>query len=52
MAARVPAGQRWLDPSHFLFPTPNDADTLWKTAEHIMIINFMLAAIGGYHRGR
>ena len=39
-------------PSHFLFPTPNDADTLWKTAEHIMIINFMLAAIGGYHRGR
>jgi hypothetical protein len=39
-------------PSHFLFPNPNDADVLWKTAEHIMIINFMLAAIGGHHRAR
>src|SRR4051812_27379715 len=38
------------NPSHFLFPDPNDADVLWKTAEHIMIINFMLAAIGGHHR--
>jgi hypothetical protein len=40
------------NPSHFLFPNPNDADVLWKTSEHIMIINFMLAAVGGHERAR
>lgn len=36
---------RW-NPSHFLFPEPSEPDALWKTAEHIMIINFMLGALG------
>jgi hypothetical protein len=38
------ADGRW-NPSAFLFPTPNDADALWKTAEHIMLINFMLGSL-------
>jgi hypothetical protein len=36
---------RW-NPSAFLFPEPSEPDALWKTAEHIMIINFMLGALG------
>jgi hypothetical protein len=34
------------DPSHFLFPDPQAPDKLWKTAEHVMIINFMLDGLG------
>ena len=39
------------NPSAFLFPNPEPPDALWKTAEHIMIIDMMLAAIGGSPRG-
>lgn len=41
------ADGRW-NPSHFLFPDPTEPDALWKTAEHVMIINFMLGALGAH----
>ena len=41
------ADGRW-NPSAFLFPEPTEADALWKTAEHVMIINFMLGALGAH----
>ena len=44
------ADGRW-NPSHFLFPEPTEGDALWKTGEHIMIINQMMAALSGIHRG-
>jgi hypothetical protein len=35
---------RW-NPSAFLFPNPTEADALWKTAEHILIMNVMLGCL-------
>jgi hypothetical protein len=40
---QLPDG-RW-NPSAFLYPRPNEADALWKTAEHILIINLMLGSL-------
>ena len=40
------------DPSGFLVPEPKDPDTLWKTGEHVMIINMMLGALGGWSSAR
>ena len=41
------ADGRW-NPSAFLYPAPIGADALWKTGEHVMIINMILSAVGGY----
>jgi hypothetical protein len=41
------ADGRW-NPSAFLFPAPIGADALWKTGEHVVIINMILGALGGY----
>ena len=40
---------RW-NPSGFLFPQPTDVDALWKTGEHVVIVNTMLSALAGLDR--
>lgn len=44
------ADGRW-NPSAFLYPAPIGADALWKTGEHVVIINMILCALGGYRSG-
>jgi hypothetical protein len=39
-------------PSAFQVPAPEDADVLWKTAEHVLHVTTMLTAIGGTDRAR
>jgi hypothetical protein len=41
------ADGRW-NPSAFLYPAPIGADALWKTGEHVVIINMILGALGAY----
>jgi hypothetical protein len=45
---QLPDGS-WV-PSGFLCPKPNDSDALWKTAEHILIMSYVLAALRAYPR--
>jgi hypothetical protein len=40
---------RWV-PSGFICPQATDADALWKTAEHLLIISYVLAALRSYPR--
>jgi hypothetical protein len=42
---------RW-NPTHFMVPNPTDADALWKTAEHIMLITMVQMALAARPRSR
>jgi hypothetical protein len=40
---------RW-NPSRFLVPDPQDHDALWKTGEHIVLMNVVIMALAGRPR--
>ena len=40
---------RW-NPTKFLVPEPDDADALWKTAEHVVLMTMVQVALASYPR--
>jgi hypothetical protein len=45
---QLPDG-RW-NPSGFICPEPTEGDGLWKTAEHVLVMSYVLASLGSYPR--